>query len=80
MSTAKYIELVDKENTNAGLHLVKHTKGDEAQVKKTVLGETNQPKIITNEPSSPEDSKLMERKRQMSKQSVQAFAFKLNYC
>lgn len=53
MSTAKYIELIDKENTNAGLPLLKHSKGDEGVVKKTVLGETNQPKILTNEPSSP---------------------------
>jgi hypothetical protein len=80
MSTAKYIELVDKENTNAGLHLIKQGKGEEGQVKKTVLGETNQPKILPNEPSSPEDSKLLDRKRQMNKQSVQAFSFKLNFC
>jgi hypothetical protein len=80
MSTAKYIELVDKENTNAGLPLPKHSKGDEAQIKKTVLGETNQPKILANEPTSPEDSKLLERKRQMNKQSVKDFSFKLNFC
>lgn len=79
MSTAKYIELVDKENTNAGVPLPKHSKGDDNPVRKTVLGETNQPKIIANEPSSPEDSKLMDRKRQMSKQSVQAFTLKLNF-
>lgn len=80
MSTAKYIELVDKENTKAGLPLPKQTKGEENPVKKTVLGETNQPKIITNEPSSPEDSKLMDRKRQMNKQSVEGFTLKLNFC
>jgi hypothetical protein len=59
---------------------VKHWKGEEGHVKKTVLGETNQPKILPNEPSSPEDSKLLDRKRQMNKQSVQAFSFKLNFC
>ena len=80
MSTAKYIELVDKENTNAGLSLSKPSKGEEPYIKKTVLGETNQPKILANEPSSPEDSKLLERKRQMNKQSVKDFSFKLNFC
>lgn len=38
MSTAKYIELVDKENNNAGFPLTKHTKGEEPSVRKTVLG------------------------------------------
>jgi hypothetical protein len=67
-SNTKWIELVDKENSNVGAHVVKKDKlSHEEQVKKTVLGESCQPKILPNEPSSPEDSKLLERKRKMNK-------------
>ena len=52
-SNAKYIELVDKENTKVGPPQPKKDKLSEEPVKKTVLGESCQPKILVNEPSSP---------------------------
>lgn len=79
-SNAKWIEMVDKENSKVGLPVKKDKLAEEAQVKKTVLGESCQPKILPNEPTSPEDSKLLDRKRKMNKQSVENFAFKLNFC
>lgn len=68
-SNAKWIEMVDKENSKIGVPSIKKDKigNEEVQVKKTVLGESCQPKISSNEPSSPEDTKLLERKRKMSK-------------
>jgi hypothetical protein len=59
----KYIELVDKENTQQGCFITKRDKTNAEEPKKTVLGETSQPKVIADEPSSPEDTKLLYRKR-----------------
>lgn len=80
MSNAKWIEMVDKENSKVGLPAKRDKLAEEVQVKKTVLGESCQPKILPNEPASPEDTKLLERKRKMNKQSVESFSFKLNFC
>lgn len=61
----KYIELVDKENSAQGAATGKKDKlaFEELPIKKTVLGESSQPKVIEDEPSSPNDTKLINRKR-----------------
>jgi hypothetical protein len=81
-TSLKYIEMIDKENSKVGIPSVKKDKSnaEDPYVKKTVLGEVSQPQILPNEPSSPEDTKLLERKRKMGKQSVEGFAFQLSFC
>jgi len=44
----KYIELVDKENTQQGCFISKKDKINVEETKKTVLGETSQPKVIVD--------------------------------
>ena len=58
-------ELMDKENTSARVFQGKKEKGmfEEPQSKKVVLGESNGNITIIEEPTSPEDTKLMNRKR-----------------
>lgn len=76
----KYIEMVDKENTNKGSLLPKKDKmSEEIQVKKTVLGESSQPKYIVDEPTSPEDTKLMNKKRENQQKNTTSFSLKLQY-
>lgn len=78
----KYIEMVDKENSKVGHQPNKKDKNcDELPVKKTVLGETNQQVFLVEEPSSPEDTKLLNRKREMQQKAVTGgFALKLQFC
>lgn len=79
MSTLKAIEL-GKENTVQGL-LKKDKNQEETSIKKIALGETSQPKIgYADEPTSPEDTKLMDRKRQMGKKANGEVSLKLNFC
>jgi len=56
---------MDKENTSARVMQGKKEKGvfEEPVSKKTVLGESNGNITIIEEPTSPEDTKLMNRKR-----------------
>ncbi len=83
MSTApKYIELVDKENTNKGALIPKKDKNsnEETPIKKTVLGETSQPTFGVEDTSSPEDSRLLKRKREMQYKSSLGFTLNLHVC
>jgi hypothetical protein len=81
-STQKYAEQVDKENAQLPPFFAKKEKliGEEPQIRKTVLGESSQPKVFTEEPTSPEDTKLLARKREIERGSALTFAFKLNFC
>lgn len=61
----KNYERHDKENTKVGPLLPKKDKNsfEEPAVRKTVLGEANSSVITVEEPSSPEDTRLLKRKR-----------------
>ena len=62
----RHHEADDKENQQKGIIPYKKEKanGEETQVKKSVLGETSQPKIFTeDEDNEIEDTKLYNRKR-----------------
>ena len=76
----KYLDQVDKENSKVGVPLIKKDKNavEEPQPRKTVLGESNST-ITVVEPSSPEDTRLLNRKRQMHPLSCATFSIKLNY-
>ena len=78
----KHSDIFDKENTKVGgAQLTKKDKLlEEVQPKKTILGETNQHIIVVPEPSSPEDARLLNRKREMQQKSVGGFSLKLNLC
>lgn len=79
----KNIELIDKENAPVARALRKDKlTSEDLQVKKTVLGESTQPQSVIDEPSSPEDSRLLKRKRDFQKQlkSVNDFSIKLLPC
>ncbi len=77
---SKSIEMAEKENNQVGLVQGKKEKASGEQVQlKTILGEV-QIKTSVNEPTSPEDSKLIEKKRVMERQNIESFAFKLTYC
>ena len=78
----KHSDIFDKENTKVGgPQLTKKDKLlEEVQPKKTILGETNQHIIVVPEPSSPEDARLLNRKREMQQKSVGGFSLKLNLC
>ena len=80
-TTRSSIEHMDKENTSAKVFQGKKEKGtfEEPQIKKTVLGESNGNITIIEEPTSPEDTRLMNRKREMKPLSCTNFAFRLNY-
>ena len=80
--TNKHSDIFDKENTKVGgPQLTKKDKLlEEVQPKKTILGETNQHIIVVPEPSSPEDARLLNRKREMQQKSVGGFSLKLNLC
>lgn len=72
--------MAEKENNQVGLVQGKKEKASGEQVQlKTILGEV-QIKTSVNEPTSPEDSKLIEKKRVMERQNIESFAFKLTYC
>jgi len=64
-SNIRNYEHMDKENTSARVMQGKKEKGvfEEPVSKKTVLGESNGNITIIEEPTSPEDTKLMNRKR-----------------
>jgi hypothetical protein len=64
-NSSRNIEHRDKENTSARVFQGKKEKGvfEEPQSKKIVLGESNGNITIIEEPTSPEDTKLMNRKR-----------------
>ena len=72
---------MDKENTKVGPLPPKKDKisCDELQPKKTILGEANGNTTIVEEPTSPEDTRLINRKREMKPLSCAEFSFKLNY-
>ena len=53
---------------------------DEIPIKKIVLGEVSQQSLIIEEPSSPEDSRLLAKKRKMQIKNASDFTFKLNFC
>ena len=82
-SLARNIELCDKENSQVAKAPKKDKlQGEEQPVKKTVLGESTQPQSVIEEPESPEDTRLLKRKRDFQKQqkSVNDFSIKLFSC
>lgn len=79
-SNPKYLVSMDKENTKMGpFHIKKDKLNEEQQPKKTILGESSSTITVVGEPSSPEDSRLMKRKREMKPLSCADFSFKLNF-
>ena len=73
---------IDKENLKVVAPLSKKDKAasEDTPVKKTVLGESSQQKKVAVEPSSPEDSKLLEKKRAMKYGNAESFSFSLAQC
>lgn len=82
MSTSqRWSEKIDKENTKVLPPQGKKEKGtfEEPPLKKKVLGEaSNMVFVVDEEPSSPEDSRLLNRKREMKHTSCAGFSIKLS--
>lgn len=72
---------MDKENPKVKPLPPKKDKfsAEEPQPKKTILGEANGSISVVEEPTSPEDTRLLNRKRQMMPLSCANFSFKLNF-
>lgn len=81
----KITELEDKENSFPAPFPNRKEKSSEETLsnKKIALHDTTQPNNITAEeeaPTSPQDSKLMGRKREMQRKGTEGVSLKLNYC
>jgi len=78
----KLTDPTDKENSQVVKPVRKEKQGEEPQIKKKILGETSQPQSIVEEPSSPEGSRLLARKREFQRQQrrIGDFAFRLFPC
>ena len=78
----KWNEKVDKENTKMGPVSIKKEKGaTEEQPKKKVLGEASNQVFVVEEPNSPDDDRLLARKREMKKNSCAGFTLQMmNAC
>ena len=77
----KKLECMNKENKEVAPAQSKKDKNsiEQPQPKKTILGEAYGSVTVVEEPSSPEDTRLLNRKRQMKPLSCASFSFKLNY-
>lgn len=79
-NNSKWIEMIDKENTKFRPTPSKKDKNtqEEPQIKKKILGEASNTVFVVEEPTSPDDSRLLKRKREMSHTSCADFVLNLN--
>lgn len=79
-NNSKWIEMIDKENTKFRPTPSKKDKTtqEEPQIKKKILGEASNTVFVVEEPTSPDDSRLLKRKREMSHTSCADFVLNLN--
>lgn len=79
MATAqKWNEKVDKENTKLGPVPTKKDKSVlEEPSKKKVLGEASNTVFVVEEPTSPDDDRLLARKREFKQTSCMDFSLQL---